>query len=82
VPLRELKDSRKVIGTKQVKKALARGEVKKVYVATDAEPFVIEPIIELCRQKQVEIGTAETMKSLGTACGIDVGSAAVALLKE
>lgn len=82
LPLEEIKNGNKVIGTKQVKKAVARGLVKRVYLAGDAEPHVVEPIKELCADHQVEVEFIEKMETLGKACGIEVGSAAVALLNE
>jgi ribosomal protein L7Ae-like RNA K-turn-binding protein len=36
--------------------------------------------MELCRQHQVEVEETDHMDSLGKACDIEVGSAAVALL--
>lgn len=80
--LKELKNSPKVIGSKQVKKAIAKNIVKKVYIASDAEPHVTEPIKKLCNQNQIELEVVDKMESLGNACGIDVGSATVALITE
>lgn len=80
--LDNLKQFPRVIGAKQVKKAITQGIVKKVYIAGDAEPHVIEPIKQLCCQHQVEIETVNSKKMLGEACGIEVGSAAVALLNN
>jgi len=80
LPLEELKSNKRIIGTKQVNKALNRGIVKKVYIASDAESHIIQPTKELCRLKQVEVEMVDNMKNLGKACGIDVGSATVALL--
>lgn len=78
--LAEIKNSPKVIGTKQVKKAINKGIAKKVFIALDAEPHIIEPIKELCQQNQVEVFPVENMETLGNACGIEVGSATVALI--
>lgn len=78
----ELKSPRKVIGTKQVKKAITQGTAKKVYLADDAEPHIIEPLRDLCQQHDVEVESVSDMQALGNACGIDVGSAAVAILIE
>jgi large subunit ribosomal protein L7A len=80
LPLDELKDGNKVIGSKQVKKAVSQGIVRKVFIAKNAEPHIIEPLKQLCSQNQVEITLVDTMQYLGEACGIEVGSAAVALL--
>lgn len=80
MPLTEIKDSPKLIGTKQVKKALNKGLVKKVFLAGDAEPHVVQPIEQLCQQCGVQVVMVDSMKALGHACGIEVGSAAVAIL--
>jgi len=80
--LDELKNSKKVIGTKQVKKAVLSGIAHKVYLADDAEPHIIGPLKELCHQHDVAVESVDTMETLGVACGIEVGSAAVALLNE
>lgn len=82
LPLGELKNLRKIVGTKQVKKAIIKGQVRKTYIASDAEAHIIEPLKELCQEHQVPYEMVESMKLLGDACGIDVGSAAVALLKD
>lgn len=78
--LYELQDGKKVIGMKQVKKAVIKGQAKKVYLADDAEPHIIGPLQDLCRQYKVEMEEVNKMEQLGNACGIEVGSAAVALL--
>ena len=80
--LAELKDSHRVTGSKQVKKAITQGLARKVFIAGDAEPHIVEPIIELCRQNDIDYQTVESMKALGEACGIEVGSAAAATLNE
>ncbi|MEN6390047.1 MAG: ribosomal L7Ae/L30e/S12e/Gadd45 family protein [Syntrophomonas sp.] len=80
MPLTEIKDSPKLIGTKQVKKALNKGLVKKVFLASDAEPHIIQPIEQLCHHCGVQVVMVDSMKALGHACGIEVGSAAVAIL--
>lgn len=82
MPLREIKNGPKVIGIKQVKKAISKGLAKKVYIASDAEPHVIGPIKDLCRENNIEFEIMGSMEVLGEICGIDVGSAAVALLNE
>jgi large subunit ribosomal protein L7A len=48
--LENLKGQKKVIGTKQVKKAITKGEAVRILLANDAEPHIIEPIKELCRE--------------------------------
>lgn len=72
---------KKFIGTKQTKKAIEKGEAKLVFVARDAEKRVTEPILKLCEEKAIEIVFIDTMEELGRLCGIEVGSAAAAIVQ-
>jgi len=80
--LDEITNSKKVIGSKQVHKAVVKGITNKVFLAKDAEPHIIAQLQELCRQNEVEIVATATMEELGRACNIEVGSAAVALIND
>lgn len=76
----KLKGDNKVVGTKQVKRALNSSNVELVYVADDADRKITDEIIELCKTKQVEVAHINTMENLGKACGIDINAAVAALL--
>ena len=76
-----LTSNRKVIGTKQLRKALKAGRVRTAYVAADADPILREPLFEQCRSADVELVEVATMKELGRLCGIHVGAACAALLR-
>lgn len=76
-----LKNANRVIGIKQVTKAVNKGLAVCVYTADDADDRVIEPLKALCHVKGVELVPVDTMEELGKACSIEVGSAAAALLK-
>jgi len=78
--LTELTNVEKVVGAKQVKRALRDGKARRVYLAQDADPRVTEPIAELCEQNGVPMQQVPKMKDLGVACGIGVGAAVVAAL--
>ncbi len=78
--LTELTAAEKVVGAKQVKRALKNGRVRKVFLAADADPRVTGPVQELCRELGVETEQAPGMKQLGAACGISVGAAVAAAL--
>lgn len=79
--LSKLKTDKKVVGTKQVKRALNSKEVEAVFIAKDAESKITDEIVEICNEKQVQVVYVDTMKELGNACGIDVNAATAALLK-
>lgn len=72
----------RVVGTGEVLKVLRAGNASRVFVAKDAMQNVIEPVLRLCEKKKVEVLQAESMKALGAACGIHVGAASAALLRE
>ena len=76
----ELNTPGKVVGAKQVKRALNDGRARKLFLAADADPRVTEPLKRLAEERSVPVEQASTMKELGAACGIAVGSAAAALL--
>ena len=71
---------RMVVGAKQLKKALLRGQASRVYLAKNADPAITEPLESLCKQLGVGYAWAKTMNDLGKACGIEVGAAAAATL--
>ncbi|SCG84109.1 putative ribosomal protein L7Ae-like [Proteiniborus sp. DW1] len=79
--LTNLKDTKKVVGIKQARRAINNDEVLTIYVAEDADTKVVQDIINLCNEKSIEIIYAPSMKELGKACGIDVSAAVAAILK-
>lgn len=79
--LTELTSKNKVVGIKQLRKALRDGTAAKVFVARDADSKLIEPILEGCREADVPLEEVPTMAELGKACNIEVGAAVAALLK-
>ena len=70
-----------IIGTKQTVKALKEGKVQEIFVATDAEPKVTGKIVEEALRFNVPVQYVDSMKKLGKACGIEVGAAAVAIIR-
>ncbi|UNC90931.1 L7Ae/L30e/S12e/Gadd45 family ribosomal protein [Candidatus Contubernalis alkaliaceticus] len=71
-----------VIGTKQTMKAVKNHEAKLVFVALDAENRVTRPVQDLCNEHNIEIVEIPLMDELGKACGIKVGAAMVAILRD
>ncbi|MDF2563777.1 MAG: ribosomal protein L7Ae/L30e/S12e/Gadd45 [Massilibacillus sp.] len=76
-----LKTAKKVIGIKQVTKAVKKDLCKKVFIAQDADLRVVQPLKDLCEQHKIDKVDVATMSELGEACTIEVGAAAVAVLK-
>ena len=80
--LEMLKTAKKIVGVKQVTKAVEKDLVQTVYIAQDAEQRFVEALRTLCGRKKVAVEITFTMTELGSACGIEVGAAAVAVLKQ
>ncbi len=76
-----LKDAKKVVGAKQAAKAVEKGQASLVFLAEDADVRVIAPLREACTRAGVAVEMVPSMEDLGKACGIDVGAAAVAVIR-
>ncbi|WP_407271452.1 50S ribosomal protein L7ae-like protein [Radiobacillus sp. PE A8.2] len=70
---------RLIIGTKQTLKAMKSGMVSEVIIADDADQHITSKVSRLAKDLQIPCSHVESMKKLGNACGIDVGTAAVAI---
>ena len=71
----------KVIGIKQSMKAVEKDQVVSVYIAEDADSRMVLPLQQVCLARKIPVVNGNTMEELGEACGIDVGAAAIAILK-
>ena len=76
----ELTNSARVVGIKQVRRALNAGRAKRLYLARDADPRLTRPLAEQAREQGVEAVWLGSMKELGRDCGIAVGAAAAAAI--
>lgn len=73
---------KKIVGAKQTIKAIKGGTAQRVYIANDADKKVIIPVLELCKEYNIQVVHIETMQHLGTMCGIDVGAATACVINE
>jgi large subunit ribosomal protein L7A len=71
----------KVVGIKQVKRAIDKDETQTVFIAEDADENITKDVSKLCKDKQIQIVHVDNMDELGKACGIDINAAVAALLK-
>lgn len=70
----------RVVGAKQIRKALNAGKAQKVFLAKNADPAITEPLAAVCQCNNVEYVWVRSMADLGNACGIEVGAAAAAVI--
>ena len=78
--LPDLSRQKLAVGAKQLRKAARAGTVRCVYLAENADPALTQPLAELCADNQIQITWVASMETLGSACGIEVGAAAAAVL--
>ena len=72
---------RSVIGTRRLVRAVLTGEISEVYLAADADLFILRQVKEACNSMNVRIGEVESMKKLGEACGVEVKTASAGIRK-
>ncbi len=72
----------KVVGVKQTLKALKNNQGAVLYIAKDADSYIIEPILKLAETNSLQIVFVDTMKELGNLCDIDVASATALSLED
>jgi len=71
------------IGTNETTKAIERGVAKLVVAAEDIQPKEITMHLPpLCNEKKIPYATVKSKQELGRAAGIDVPTAAIAIIQE
>ena len=78
--LPEIAGKKVIVGAKQLRKAIAKGCVRYVFLAENADPAVTEPLEAMCGEKDILIHWVPNMADLGQVCGIEVGAAAAAVI--
>ncbi|HPJ02605.1 MAG TPA: ribosomal L7Ae/L30e/S12e/Gadd45 family protein [Candidatus Limiplasma sp.] len=73
--------AKRVVGLKQVLRAVKSGQAAKVYLCTDADEFIYRQVESACEEHKVPIIQTDSMEALGKACLIAVKTAAAAILR-
>lgn len=71
---------KRVVGTKQVLRAVRDGRAVRVFVSRDADDFIYRQVQAACDEHQVPVTAVDTMEKLGKLCLVGVPTAAAALL--
>ncbi len=82
MPERLRKRAMRVVGVRQVMRALSEGRVEAVFLALDAAPHLRLQIEQAAKAAQAPIETVATMEELAQLCRVDVPSAAAGVLKN
>ncbi len=71
------------IGSNEATKMAERGTAKLVVIARDVSPpEIVMHLPIICREKNIPFSYAPTKKELGQLAGIEVGTAAIAVIDE
>ena len=71
------------IGVNEATKAVERGTAKLILIALDTEPKELVMHLPLiCKEKNTPYSFVKTKKELGDKAGINVGTAAIAIVEE
>ncbi|WP_428910382.1 50S ribosomal protein L7ae-like protein [Niallia sp. Krafla_26] len=70
------------VGTKQTVRAIKTGNINEVMIATDADPRLTSQVANIAKENKIPITYVDSKKKLGKACGINVGSAVVAIINK
>jgi large subunit ribosomal protein L7A len=73
--------AKRVVGLKQVLRAVKAGQAKEVYLCKDADEFIYRQVESVCEEHGVPVIPLDSMEALGKACLIAVKTATAAILK-
>ncbi len=72
---------RRVVGVKETLKRLGAHQAAEVFVARDASPTIVGPVLKLAESEGIPVVQVDTMAELGKRCGIQVGAACATVLR-
>ncbi len=70
-----------VVGLKQSVKAISSGLAKNIYIANNTDPVIVSDLEKTATENNVQIIYVDTMKELGTMCGIGVGASCAVTIR-
>lgn len=70
---------RLLIGLKQTEKAMKAGQVNQIVIASDIDSAMRLKLVNLANELTIPYEIVDSKKRLGKACGIEVGTAVVAI---
>ena len=81
MPLNELAVPERVVGEKEVHRAMEKGMLRKLFVAVDSDEKVIRPLSDTAAKLGLEVEEVDSKLKLGRACAIDRPAAVAGLLR-
>ena len=65
--MERLQKENRLAGIKQVRKAILAKKAETAYLAKDCDPYILEGLEILCKENNIPVVYAETMKELAKA---------------
>ena len=81
MPLNELAMPERVMGEREVRRAMEKGNLRKLFVAADSDEKITKPMREAAAGFGIEVEEVDSKLRLGRACAIDRPAAVAGLLK-
>ena len=72
---------KRVVGTKQVLRAIRDGRATRVFLCRDADEFIYRQVEAASEENHVPVTMMESMDKLGKLCQIGVKTASAALVR-
>ena len=72
---------KRVVGTKQVLRAIRDGRATRVFLCRDADEFIYRQVEAASEENHVPVTVMESMDKLGKLCQIGVKTASAALVR-
>ncbi len=70
-----------MVGLKQSVKAMSSGLAKSIYIAKNTDPVIVSDLEKTATENDVGVIYVDTMKELGTMCGINVGASCAVTIR-
>lgn len=75
-------ERKKTVGVRQTMRKLEKDQLTEVLIARDSDHFVIRPVEEAARSRNVPITYIDSKKILGHICGISIGTAVAGSIRS
>lgn len=73
--------AKRIVGMKQVLRALEKDALQTVFIAKDADDFIYRRVLNAADAHHANVIRIETMKELGQLCKVDVKTAVAGILR-
>ena len=82
MPLNELAVPERVVGEREIRRALSKCMLRKIFVAADSDARVVRGLLEVAAKQEVEVERVDSKQKLGRACAINRAASVAGLLKN